>query len=1234
MKRIGLVITFILLSLSVTNKVSGQANAPQDNISSSFSGSPNVSGNQYSPSIGVNCFTGSAQVGYTIFNFQSTATGLAHSISLGYRGGGMRTDDLASNVGLGWNLSYAPTISREVRGRPDETEMGFESLPKENINSQDTARLHRVANDLEDAEMDQYSFNTQQSSGDFIIGKGGIIKQLQSSNMRIERYFDNGVPLFIITAPDGTQYYYDVVSTSRLQYGDSTSGLDNVIWAPVTWQVSKIVSAFHKDSIQFNYTSHPVKFDGGFSFVDYKQITPDTSTSSYTYRKAISQRMVDQRIQNIQYPNGTTVTFTYDNFPRLDMREDNALASIAIQNAFTNTSYSFRFQYSYYSMMIGQAAAMIPYQDYTGTAEANFAPGTGFWNKNPDNYFRLFLHNFHIESGNDTMTGYTFNYNNNHLPVRGNNGTDHWGFYNGSSTRIPGVGVFSGASKSPGSGSFADILQSISLPTGGTKQFEYELNSSQGYLTYNIGGIAYYKSNSYGQPTTSTLYYDDDTMASAFPPIPLPQPSASAKVVYRIIITPGEWPTNLTGNQNLQIDFFKKKPSKNYIINSSYATSIPFSSSTFANNISDTVEFTALSTDIVTYRIHATISPVFPGPTYIPFNIQVNAYNTSTVPPGPGYTVDVLVGGARVKKIVTTDGTNQSNNNVREYKYTTISNVSSGVKGNDPIYDFTYSESYVPVSGSSHPAVPQGYPVNYYNYDLVSGNAVSNASSGAFYKYFVRSSAAQNSIQYFNGCPVGYSRVEEYDGTVQNNRGKVVYEYSTNPQSGSDALPFIPRRSEDFKNGIPQKISVYNKAGVLLKTTENFYDIFEQELTDTAFVSAKVAVTAHPLNASGISIANYNPVAAKVLPVKTIQTEYFPGQNSIVSITQKVYDTSKMVLKEVRGLDARGNKIRTAYFYPFEFSPSGAIGQLQALGMVYAPIRTETWRDTINPKLLGAAISTSTQITGMIKQDASFALAVTAPVSATSWYSSFTAGQLFPVNQPMKKMVQMDAYDAKGNVIQSTAKGLTTTTVWDYNSCLPIANISNAAVSDVAYTSFEADGLGGWAVVGSSSGSSQSDRVTGRKCGVLQTTYSLQKAGLDPAKTYTLTCWCKQGAPVATLTTNGQGSTVTYSTTSFTASDAHNGWTLYRATFSNAAAVALSSPTGSPHLIDELRLYPKGASITTTTYDPLCGVTSICDAANHTAYTEYDAFGRMLYQKDLDGHIIKAFEYKNAEPQY
>ena len=80
------------------------------------------------------------------------------------------------------------------------------------------------------------------------------------------------------------------------------------------------------------------------------------------------------------------------------------------------------------------------------------------------------------------------------------------------------------------------------------------------------------------------------------------------------------------------------------------------------------------------------------------------------------------------------------------------------------------------------------------------------------------------------------------------------------------------------------------------------------------------------------------------------------------------------------------------------------------------------------------------------------------------------------------------------------------------------------------------------------------------------------------------------------------------------------------------ADVDQASETALRSALDSLRSHPElsGAMVTTYTYDPLVGVTSITDPRGRTTYYEYDEFNRLRQARDQEGHILSqnAYHYR------
>jgi YD repeat-containing protein len=72
---------------------------------------------------------------------------------------------------------------------------------------------------------------------------------------------------------------------------------------------------------------------------------------------------------------------------------------------------------------------------------------------------------------------------------------------------------------------------------------------------------------------------------------------------------------------------------------------------------------------------------------------------------------------------------------------------------------------------------------------------------------------------------------------------------------------------------------------------------------------------------------------------------------------------------------------------------------------------------------------------------------------------------------------------------------------------------------------------------------------------------------------------------------------------------------------------------GNSILVDDIRIHPTGAQMTTYTFSPLVGMTSMTDAKGMTVYYEYDNFQRLINIKDQDGNIKTHYCYNYAGQQ-
>ncbi|HLZ86162.1 MAG TPA: hypothetical protein VKQ52_02930, partial [Puia sp.] len=93
-----------------------------------------------------------------------------------------------------------------------------------------------------------------------------------------------------------------------------------------------------------------------------------------------------------------------------------------------------------------------------------------------------------------------------------------------------------------------------------------------------------------------------------------------------------------------------------------------------------------------------------------------------------------------------------------------------------------------------------------------------------------------------------------------------------------------------------------------------------------------------------------------------------------------------------------------------------------------------------------------------------------------------------------------------------------------------------------------------------------------------------------------------------------------------------NGWTYYEHTITAVVGGSVTLGASSAKTIDELRLYPVSAQMTTFTHTPLIGITSRCSENNTVTYFNYDAFDRLRFIRDADGNIVKTMDYHYQQP--
>ena len=416
-------------------------------------------------------------------------------ISIDYHNSGVRVQDLATPVGLGWMLNAGGCISRTIMGTDDMNVYGTnyysfdffsttEALQKMSNNGLFTEASFwdaKSSNNGGDTQVDRYSYNFCGNSGAFrydVIDKR--YKTIPYTDMLVDvcnvRYIQTSfdkckVFNFKLTDHNGTEYYFDYPECAR---EDWTYGNNTHVTA---YYLTKILLPSKKDSIEFFY-NEGCRFStqrniGYKSRGDEYYISSDGKGLSMTknvptdYSSTHTVEQAETLLREIKW-NGNCMIFEYETD-----RPETVL--------YTTTNRTHRLKDSFIQDVDGNNIKTITFgnDSYIG----NYALGR-----------RMLLSHVSVSGDDNTDTEtYTFEYDNTRLPkyywlsnVTGEGDTfcheDFWGYYNGSSSLSWIPKDYAGKNDADGMRwvnkyyTKASSLTSVTYPTGGKTVYDMECN--------------------------------------------------------------------------------------------------------------------------------------------------------------------------------------------------------------------------------------------------------------------------------------------------------------------------------------------------------------------------------------------------------------------------------------------------------------------------------------------------------------------------------------------------------------------------------------------------------------------------------------------------------------------------------------------------------------------------------------------------------------------------------------
>lgn len=1121
-----------------------------------------------------------------------------------------------------------------------------------------------------DFEPDQYSYNFNGYSGKFILKRDKTVILGKKEKITITVKDANASSWEIVTA-DGYHYLFEEYEA----YTDPNTG------APLArksaWYLTKIISPTD-ETVTFTYivndinyikpvgsyfestnpTVMSVPYAGSVDYCPPPVGSPFPDVSKESPRGEYRNVYLDKVSFNLG-----EIKFMY-NTNREDVYNDYSVSKIQI---FAKT-----FDQVSTQKLIKEWEFVYGY--FVGTGDVDYIPTVAMPTQITK---RLKLTSLLEKDGSGNgQKPYNFSYYNDEvintdlLPVKSSFSRDHWGYFNKKYGNVSLIPSFSTSNSSNPVAFYLGVmgterdtdplyanlfsLKEIQYPTGGKTVFDYESNTFD-FVNSKINDHSFYNAfpeaadasifklyqgNVVGdQPSATTV---SDYLLDLYDLYTAPS-TPTSNVVLKAFFRFKNNQTSCGGSQNANKFSFTLMKEDGTIVAgpSDPFTYLPPNNPTLSTCIASgpgsyqAIQFSntyALSPGRYIWKLHINSG----GETLVQ-DVALNLYYTSSRElrgiEYEGAHIDQAgyAGGLRIKRM-----TNYANFNappiVKHYLYhhtdrlpdSTYHNYSYGRRMARPIY------TYIERSGTSNScATPIG------------GSAISEGLT----QHIIRESESNFPLNGSAlGAVVGYDKVIELLGeNGENGKNEYTFEnqpdismdYSESEQFGQFGSQRMPRKPPLFGN-IPNagngnllneiQYGLNNGSFHKVKETNNSYTEYRATFPLWWGIEKRVWKGDWlPEFGCRSSLYIYPAIVeSRKLLTNSITTVYDRMNNSkyLTTTTTYTYDhSSHLQLISSSVNTSKGESINTNMKYPLDYTDTDADAAINLMKTTRHMHNMPIYKSSILVKADASQILKSAEVNkyqvanGKVLQLALAKFESPAPLSPGTVAAYIPSSNVYPANFSEKIKYE---HDINCNLAQlNKTSDFAQAYIWSYNAAYPIAEIKNSTISVSAHTSFEADGTGNWNTYTGTitTLSAVPFPPTGKKYYNLTSTATLSKSVTNGQK-YIVSYWrnSNEGAYLITggTSTVKQGLTI-------------GSWTYYEHMVTASSTTLTITGTGG---IDEVRLYPSDAQMTTYTYEPLVGITSACDVNNRVTYYEYDTFQRLLRIRDQDGNILKTFDYK------
>lgn len=435
----------------------------------------------------------------------------------------------------------------------------------------------------------------------------------------------------------------------------------------------------------------------------------------------------------------------------------------------------------------------------------------------------------------------------------------------------------------------------------------------------------------------------------------------------------------------------------------------------------------------------------------------------------------------------------------------------------------------------------------------------------------------------------------------------------------------------DFRRGRNMGEETYDSTGVLLQNINNQYaEVVDETKWIRGFKLFRSLRNTQNTSTLG-NYYDYNDAMAfyklhtGISHLIQTVTKNYKDNKVFTTTTTYAYESAYHTLQTSDStINSQGDVLVKKSYYSFDYANTATgdnvFGKLKARNMLL-PVATRLWK---NNKLLSGTITqfkdfATVGTDTLINPAKIYALDVSSSLTPAQAGENIALSGQLPTLIPNTNFIEKANFNFDGTTGKILEQKLTNdkkqTLIWDNQLQMPMATVDNSATTDASYSSFETAATGNWTYTGSYA-VADATAPTGSNVYTVNASVPLSKPGLTIGKQYILSYWMKTGATV-TIAGGTQ-------TNSITGSVVNTSWTFKQVTITATATTV--SITGSGY-IDEVRLYPVNAQMTTYSYDSILRLKSQCSASNMISQYEYDSFNRLIDIKDQYGNILKAFEY-------